>query len=217
MAEIDLLDVLPCAPRPLTERLTANAEDRAFHWKLGREYFDGTRAQGYGGYRLDGRWSPLVHRLAKYYNLGAGSRILDIGCAKGFLLNAFLEEIPGIQVAGLDISEYALTEAPERVKPYLILGNAKEIPFRSKYFDLVFSKDTLHNILTKDECVQALSEIERVSKKNKFIRVGAYRNEQEKALLDNWAVVATTYLPPSEWIELFKRSGYTGDYAWFTP
>lgn len=217
MAEIDLLDVLPKTKRPLEDRVAASEEDRACHWRLGREYFDGTRAQGYGGYKLDDRWKPVVKRLAEYYGLGPGSRVLDVGCAKGFLLYTFIEEIPGIEVAGLDISQYALSKAPETVKKQLVLGNAIELPFPTDYFDLVFSKDSLHNILTKDECVKALAEIERVSKGGKFIRVGAYRNLAEKSLLDNWAVVATTYLPPEEWLELFSRAGYTGDYSWFNP
>ena len=217
MAEIDLLDVLPKPQRPLGERAAAGPEDRAFHWKLGREYFDGTRAQGYGGYRLDGRWRPVARRLADHYRLGPGSRVLDIGCAKGFLLHAFLEEVPGIEVAGLDISHYALSEAPETVRRHLVLGNARQVPFPSGHFDLVFSKDSLHNILTRDECVEALAEIERVARGGKFIRVGAYRNAEEKAILDKWAVVATTYLPPAEWLELFARAGYTGDYTWFNP
>ena len=217
MAEIDLLDVLPQAVRPIDERAAASAEDRRLSWKLDREYFDGTRAQGYGGYRLDGRWKPVARRLIEHYRLGRHSRVLDIGCAKGFLLHAFLEECPGIEIAGLDISAYALGQAPEPVKPHLCLGNAKQLPFPSDSFDLVFCKDSLHNILSVDEVVEALGEIERVGRGGKFIRVGAYRNPEEKAILDKWAVVATTYLPPEDWLRLFARAGYTGDYWWFNP
>ncbi len=217
MREIDLLDSLPKTARPIQQRSNASESDRAFHWKLGREYFDGTRAQGYGGYKLDGRWRPVARRLIDYYRLGPGSRILDIGCAKGFLLHAFLEEAPWIEVIGLDISEYALLDAPESVRPYLVLGNAKELPFPNGHFDLVFSKDSLHNILTYSECVTALAEIERVSRGGRYVRVGAYRNMEEKIMLDKWAVVATTYLKTDDWLKLFSQAGYAGDYSWFTP
>ena len=98
MVEIDLLDALPKAKRPLEERAQANEEDRKAHWRLGREYFDGTRAQGLGGYYYDGRWKPVARRLAAHYGLDARSAVLDIGCAKGFLLHDFLEE-PDARVA----------------------------------------------------------------------------------------------------------------------
>ena len=217
MVEIDLLDALPKAKRPLEERAQANEEDRKAHWRLGREYFDGTRAQGLGGYYYDGRWKPVARRLAAHYGLDARSAVLDIGCAKGFLLHDFLEEVPGITVAGLDISDYAISQATALVKPYVYVGNAKQLPFPDKSFDLVISINSLHNILTRDEVKQAMREIERVSRTHKYVKVGAYRNAEEKQRLDRWAVVATTYLHRDDWLSLFRDAGYSGDYGWFNP
>jgi ubiquinone/menaquinone biosynthesis C-methylase UbiE len=217
MNEVDLLDVLPKTNRPIDERSKVSDIDRELSWKLDKEYFDGTRAQGYGGYSYDGRWKAVANMLIKYYNLNKNSKILDVGCAKGFLLYDFMEILPGIEVSGLDISTYALESAPENIKPFLCLGNATNLPFPTNYFDLVFCKDTLHNILSKEDIVRSLQEIERVSKGGKYIRLGAYHNQQEKEKLDKWAVVATTYLPPDEWLELFKKADYNGEYSWFNP
>lgn len=217
MTFINLLDSLPKTTRPIAQRAEVSEYDKALSRKLSKEYFDGTREQGYGGYYYDGRWKSVVKRLKEYYDLTAQSKVLDIGCAKGFLLHDFLEEIPGITVAGLDISEYAIRNSTNKVQQFLFLGNAKELPFPSKYFDLVISINSLHNILDEDEVILALREIERVSKKDKYIRVGSYTNAQEKAELDKWAVVSKTYGHVDTWIQLFNKAGYTGDYYWWHP
>lgn len=216
MAEIDLLDTYPKIQRPIDQRSEASREDRILSRRFGKEYFDGTRQQGYGGYVYDGRWKPVVRRFQEYYGLTGQNSVLDVGSAKGFMLHDFLEEIPGITVAGLDISEYVLENAIGTVKPFLCLGSAKELPFPDKSFDLVISIATIHN-LELNEVKVSLMELERVSRKHKFIKVGAYRNEDEKESLDKWNVVAKTFMYCHEWVELFQEVGYTGDYTWFTP
>lgn len=217
MAEIDLMDTLPKVQRPIDERAATSEEDRKLSWKIGEEYFDGTRQQGLGGYYYDGRWKSVVARLQNYYGLGSDSSVLDIGCAKGFLIHDFMEDIPGIKVAGLDISDYALRNATEMARPFVHMGNAKELPFADNSFDLVISINSLHNILDVNEVKRALREIQRVSRQHMYIKVGAYRNDEEKAILDKWAVVATTYLHVRDWENLFAEVGYSGDYGWFNP
>ncbi|MBM4437595.1 MAG: class I SAM-dependent methyltransferase, partial [Actinobacteria bacterium] len=170
----------------------------------------------YGGYRYDGRWRPIARRFQEHYGLTGESAVLDVGCAKGFLLHDLLEAIPGIAVAGLDISEYVLTNAMETVQPFLCLGNCRDLPYPDRSFDLVVSIATIHN-LELDEIKMALRELERVSRRHKFIKVGAYRNEEERTALDKWNVVAKTFLPCDEWERVFAEVGYTGDYCWFTP
>ena len=217
MSKVNLLDRLPKAKRPLGERAEVTTEDRILSWKLDEEYFDGTRQQGYGGYRYDGRWKPVVERLREQYDLTSASTVLDVGCAKGFLLQDFMEAIPGIEVAGLDISRYAIEQADPVIRPQLHIGNASELPFATDSFDLVISINSLHNILPIRGVEAALSEIERVSRRNKFVSLGAYSTEEEKQALDRWAVVATTYMHEEEWEELFRSVGYSGDYWWFKP
>ena len=51
--------------------------------QFGKEFFDGDRKCGYGGYKYDGRWKSVVKRMKDRYNLSDNAAILDIGCAKG--------------------------------------------------------------------------------------------------------------------------------------
>src|SRR6185436_8032635 len=74
--------------------------------RLGKEYFDGTREQGYGGYRYDGRWLPIAEDIVRHFGLSAGDRVLDVGCGKGFLVKDLMKVCPGLEAFGIDISEY---------------------------------------------------------------------------------------------------------------
>ena len=216
MPEIDLMDAYPKTVRPIDERAEASVEDRIISKRFGEEYFDGTRVQGYGGYRYDGRWKPIVRRFAGHYGLTSKSSVLDVGCAKGFMLHDFQEALPGMRIAGLDISEYCLNNAMESVKSHLVLGNCRDLPFPDKSFDLVISIATIHN-LELDELKLSLKEIERVSRKHKWIKLGAWHNDEEKERMLRWNVVANTFMHVDDWVKLFKEVGYTGDYTWFNP
>lgn len=180
--------------------------------KFDKDYFDGDRKYGYGGYRYDGRWRVVAEEMTRHYGLQAGGRILDVGCAKGFLLYEFTQILPAVRVAGIDISQYAIDNAMEEVKPFLRVGNATALPFESHSFDFVVSVNTLHN-LCNYELHQALEEIERVGKRHKHIVIETYRNEREKANLLYWQLTTRSFYSPEEWEWMFKQAGYTGDYS----
>ena len=190
-------------------------EMREVSRQFGYEYFDGNRMYGYGGYNYHPRfWQGVVRRIRDYYELADDASLLDVGCAKGFMLHDFKELLPNLSVAGIDISEYAIENALADVKPYLRVGNAKELPYEDNSFDLVLSINTIHN-LPLEECKQALREIERVSRKHAFVQLDAYRTEEQKQRLEEWVLTCKTYMHVEEWKELFKEIGYTGDYYWF--
>jgi len=218
MAEIDMLANYPKTKRNLDERAAEKTEaDRAIGRKFDFDYFDGERKYGYGGFNYQPRWwQPVVPAFQQKYNLTADSKILDVGCAKGFMLHDFRELIPGITVAGLDISEYAIEHAMEDVKPFLQVGTADKLPYPDNSFDLVISINTTHN-LPIERCKQALKEIMRVTKKDAFVTMDAYHTDEEKRRMDMWNLTALTYMSVKEWEELFKEIGYTGDYFWFIP
>jgi ubiquinone/menaquinone biosynthesis C-methylase UbiE len=190
--------------------------NRAMAKQFGQDFFDGSRDVGYGGYKYDGRWVAIAKRFKEYYGLADNAAILDVGCAKGFMLHDFKALMPQAQVAGVDISSYAIDRAMEDVKPFLKVGNCKSLPFPDKSFDLVIAINTVHN-LPYAECAQALSEIERVSRKHKFIVVDAYKNDEEKERMYQWNLTAETILHADDWQKLFAQAKYTGDYLWFTP
>ena len=180
--------------------------------QYGEDYWDGDRRYGYGGYKyMPGRWKPVAQALIDEYELKPGSKILDVGCGKGFLLYEMLLLEPGLQIVGIDSSAYALEHAHEAVKPFLKSGRAQDpYEFSDNYFDLVISLGTLHN-LRIFELESALSEIERVGKKA-YVMLESYRNNQELFNLQCWALTAETFLDKDEWIWLYNHFGYTGDY-----
>ena len=179
---------------------------------FGRDYFDGDRQYGYGGYRYDGRWVQMARDLTNHYGLTAADRVLDVGCAKGFLLYDFTQVVPGIEVAGVDVSSYAIGDAKEEVKPFLQVANATSLPFADKSFDLVVSINTLHNLRIFD-LINALRELERVSRGDKYLIVDGYRTEEEKVNLMYWQITCESLFTPEEWEWVFEQAGYTGDYA----
>ncbi len=181
--------------------------------RFDKEYWDGDRKYGYGGYHYDGRWRPVAEEMARHYKLQPGARILDVGCGKGFLLYEFMQVLPGAHVRGLDISRYAIQHAKEEVKPFLKVGHATKLPFPDRSFDFVFSVNTLHNLYNY-HLWDALREIERVGKSAKHIVIEAYRNEREKVNLMYWQLTCRAVMTPKEWEWLFERVGYTGDYSY---
>jgi protein-L-isoaspartate(D-aspartate) O-methyltransferase len=180
--------------------------------KYGEDYWDGDRMYGYGGYRYDGRWLPIAEEMAKHYGLTPEHTVLDVGCGKGYLLYEFTRAVPGITVAGLDISQYAIDNAKEEVKPFLRQGNAVDLPYADGAFDLVVSLGAFHNLYNYD-LRAALQEVERVSRAGKYVLVESYRDETEKVNLLYWQLTCRSFYTPKEWEWFFKESGYTGDYG----
>jgi len=180
--------------------------------KFGKDYWDGDRKVGYGGMNYDGRWRVVAENMAKHYGLKEGDRILDIGCGKGFLLYELTQAVPGIEIVGLDISEYAIENAKEETKPFLTVGNANDLPFEDNSFDFVFSITTLHNL----ECFdldRALREMSRVSRGDEYLVVESWRNESEKVNLLYWQLTCLSFYTPEGWEWWFKQTGYTGDHS----
>jgi ubiquinone/menaquinone biosynthesis C-methylase UbiE len=217
--EIDLLGTYSEKRKPMKTRMKASQTDRILTWKIDKEFWDGKREQGYGGYKYDGRWKPIAKNFIKHYKLNKNSKILEIGCAKGFFLKEFYDLLKNKENVGIDISSYAIVNSHKKVKENLIIGNMKQLPFENKYFDLVICVHSLHSILDINEVTETLKEMSRVvkDKKNIFIMVGAFSNTKERKNLDNWGVLTATYLHVNDWLKLFKKTGYKGDYSWYKP
>ncbi len=202
MTQIDFIQSLHASTsRDYVQRVVESdkAECAAVAREFGADYWDGERQFGYGGYRYDGRWLPVAERMATHYNLKAGDRILDVGCGKGFLLYEFTRAVPGIVVAGLDISEYGIANAKKEVRPFLQVGSAQDLPYGDDEFDFVFS---------------LVSEIERVGKGGaKYIMVESFRNEREKMNLLYWQLTCLSFHSVDDWKWLYDQAGYQGDYG----
>lgn len=212
MRKINLLNSIKKIKRSISERKSKkNKKIIKISREYGYEYFDGDRIYGYGGYKYDGRWVSVAKRIKKIYKLKNNAKILDIGCAKGFLVKDLVDI--GLDAYGLDISEYAIKNSHKDVAGRIHLGNANKLPFEDNTFDFVISLNTLHNLEKKD-CKVALKEITRVSKGRSFIQVDAYRNKEEKKIFLDWVLTAKYHDYPHNWLKLFKNSNYNGDYYW---
>ena len=200
----------------LSERSEIDDESRLISKKFGIEYFDGDRKYGYGGFTYQERfWKDVVDDFIKEYSLTNQSRILDIGCAKGFMLYDFTKKLGKVGIDGIDVSEYAISNALDEVRSNLKVGNAIELPYQDKVFDLVISINTLHN-LTRDEIKIALREIDRVSKGKSFIMVDGYESLEQKENMEKWVLTAKTVLSVSEWQILFNEVNFRGDFDFWT-
>lgn len=192
----------------VVEHDKAVCAETALLWS--KDYWDGDRRYGYGGYKYDGRWRAIAEEMAAQYDLEAGHRILDVGCGKGYLLYEFTQVVPGISVVGIDISNYGIAAAKAEIKDYLHVGDCAELPFYNKEFDLVYSLNTYHN-LSIARLDQAVREMIRVAKKNKYICVESYRDQREKVNLLYWQLTCHTFFSPDDWEWFLARCGYDGD------
>ena len=216
--EIDLMTNYPKPNRDVSGRAESKSDkDRALARKFGKEFFDGDRSHGYGGFSYNSRfWEPVVPTFKDHWDMKPGNTMLDVGCAKGFMMYDFHRLIPGLAVEGIDISDYAIENGMEEMKPYLKVASADDLPYEDNSFDYTISITTVHNFDT-DGVIKALQELERVSRKGSFITVDAYTNNDEKQRMHAWNLTAKTILHVDEWKELFDEAGYTGDYFWFMP
>ena len=200
--------------RNYIERVTsfdkAQCAQKAKEW--GFDYWDGARQFGYGGYRYDGRWLPIAKDIATHYGLKPGDKILDIGCGKAFLLYEFTNAVQGCEIAGLDISSYAIEHAKEEAKPFLKQGSATKLPYADHCFDFVYSINCFHN-LPVDQLKLAVQEMQRVGKGKKWLCVESFRTEAEKANLLYWQLTCESFFRPEGWEFLYREWGYDGDFG----
>ena len=214
MAEVDLLRALPHTKRNIQRRKEAkDPAVVAISKQYGEMYFDGPREYGYGGYRYDGRWIPVARDIIDHFGLKPGMRVLDVGCAKGFLVKDLMLACPGLEAFGLDISYYAIMHCEPEVIGRLHLGTAEKLVFPDHSFDCVLCLNTVHNF-PRPRAIKVMQEIERVSGGHAFVQVDSYHTPEQKEIFESWVLTAEFYDYPQGWIELFEEAGYTGDYYW---
>ena len=170
------------------------------------DYWDGKRRYGFGGYDyIQDYWTPVAKKLIKKFKLTNKSRILDIGCGKGFLLFEIKKILKNIKIEGIDISKHAIKNSKKEVKKYLKRIDINKYKFKGKY-DLIISINTLHN-LEIDDLSKVVKKIVKFSK-NSYIAVEGYRNIEELFNLQCWALTANTFFSKNEWIWFLRNLNY---------
>ncbi len=178
-------------------------------WQLEKKYYDGNRLDGYGGFKYDGRWLKLLPKIIKRYKLTNKSKILDLGCKKGFLLKDINILLPGIKSYGVENHPYPLKKAV-KCKSKLIQCNYYDLPFKNKHFDFVIAFNSLY-MQNLGDVIKSLKEIQRVSKKS-YVILASGENDHERNKFYRWTLIGTTILLKKEWKALFKKIKFNGDY-----
>lgn len=172
--------------------------------KFDKEFFDGARRFGYGGYKYDGRWIPMAEKIIERYKLNVNSWVIDIGCGMGHLLYE-IEKLSMCQAMGGEISDYALLNTILDKTFNFCLGK-DTLNYTP---DLILCINVLHN-LTLPKLEKAFQTISKARKA--YIVVESYRNEEELFNLECWNLTGEQFLRPEEWEWLFKLYNYKGDY-----
>ena len=213
MPQVDLLRTLPRAKRNIQKRAEAkDPEVIAIAKQYGEMYFDGPREYGYGGYRYDGRWVPVAQDIIAHFGLKPGMRVLDVGCAKGFLVKDDAG-CPGIEAFGLDISLYALMHCEPETVGRLHLGTAEKLPFPDGA-SIACCRSIPSIISLAPRAIRAMREIQRLSNGRAFVQVDSYRTPEQKEIFESWVLTAEFHDYPEGWLKIFAEAGYTGDYYW---
>ncbi len=202
--------------KPIRSRKTISRsiQNKFEAWKLSKEYYDGHRDNGYGGFNYDARWLKILPKIIKRYKLKNHSRILDLGCKKGFIMKDMNLLLPKSDVWGIEDHDYPIHKAEKEIKSKIIKSKYYNIPFEDKYFDFVIAFSSIYRYNFYD-IIETLKEIKRVSKKS-FITLGAFSNEKNRVIFNKWSLLGTTILHEKDWVKLFKLLKFNGDYYFTT-
>ena len=178
-----------------------------------KDFFDGDRNFGYGGFKYDGRWQNVAKRIIKKFKLKDNSKILQIASEKGFLLHEIKKLNPKIKILGIENSNYAIKKTIKTVKKFVKkTKNFSEIEAINTKFDCIIALGAIY-IHTLNDAIKLLKNIERLSKGKSFITLASYENQKDYWLFKNWTVLGTLLYKKEEWKKIMKYAGYTGYYS----
>lgn len=187
--------------RTIHNRIAASYRDR--------EFYDGDRANGYGGMVDDGRWGPIGERIIAEYR---PKTVLQVNAHKGYLVRELQKR--GVDATGQELSRYAV----ENAVLDLDISQFTRLPYGTHSFDLVIAASAPYAGNLSD-AIKCLKEIQRVGKGKAWVVLAAYENEDDidgLMLLRYWFLTGTTILTKADWIEVMAHAGYTGDYRYDT-
>ncbi len=215
MIEIDFFSSLKTRKgsqrKELIEKFQTSKFQQSDFKEFGYDYFDNKNfGVGYSGYSYDGRYSKNVEHMICFYNLAKNSKVLELGCAKGFVLIEFLKQ--GMNVSGIDISEYAINNAMEEIYPFLQLGSSEHLNYATDSFDLVYSKEMLPH-LNEDQIIATLNEAKRVCKTdNIFLEIQVGNNKKDCELIYQWDITHKCIKSSDWWCSFLKDCNFKGQF-----
>lgn len=148
-------------------------------------------------YERSEHWLRFFGQIADRLVSGISPRtVLDAGCAWGFLVEALRER--GVEAYGVDVSEYAIGNAAEAVRPYVWVGSVLD-PLPRRY-DLIVCIEVLEH-LAKADSERALANLCQATDDIVFSSTPA----------DYTEATHFNVQPPEYWAELFAEQGLLRD------
>lgn len=123
-----------------------------------RDYFEDGVGSNYRGYGNDPGWAPTVRLLTRVLSPHMGSW-LEVACAKGYFVRQ--ARVAGFETVGCDVSDYAISAAPESVRPFVQVANAVSLPWPDDLFALVCSWEFMEHV-PEAQLPTVWDEMERV-------------------------------------------------------
>ena len=135
------------------KRVAGEAErlERLWSGEFGNAYLDRNSGPDSRG--------PFWRQLLDRYPI---ERVLEVGCNIGGNLQWIVEKVPPRQVYGIDVNEKALATVRNRLQVNATWSLARELPFRDRWFDLVFTAGVLIH-QPEEALAEVMSEIVRCS------------------------------------------------------
>ena len=198
-------------PEPSAPRIVG-PQHRTIHNRIAASYrderfYDGDRADGYGGLHDDGRWKPIAERIVEHYGL-AGKRVLQLNAHKGFLVR----ELNLLCSAyGQEVSQYAVHNAVTDLE----WSEFTRLPYGAGEMQFIIAASCVYSLSLPD-AMKCLKEIQRVSSGRAWVTLAAYETPEDLMLLRQWFLLGTTILTKADWLEVMRHCGYSGDYRFDT-
>lgn len=148
-------------------------------------------------YRRDPVWLEMFEYIAKRIVQDIQPKtVLDAGCALGFLVEGLRKH--DVEAFGIDISEYAIENVHESIKPYCWQESIIE-PFPRKY-DLIVTIEVLEH-MPKEQAETALANLCAHSDDILF----------SSSPFDYKEPTHFNVQPPEYWVNVFGRHGFYRD------
>ena len=178
-----------------------------------KEFFDGNRNFGYGGFKYDGRWKKIADNICNEYKLDNKSSFLQISCEKGFLLKDIKSKYPKMKIEGIETSKYAIENSEKEARDHIkFTENYLNLNYVENEFDFILALGVVYCQNISDG-IKILKEIQRVGKGKSFITLASYEDANDYWLFKKWSLLGVTFLKKEEWKQLLQHVKYTGDYS----
>ena len=188
-------------------------KNKIIAWNLNKEYYDGSRINGYGGFKYDGRWKKIADNICNEYKLDNKSSFLQISCEKGFLLKDIKSKYPKMKIEGIETSKYAIENSEKEARDHIKFAeNYLNLNYVENEFDFILALGVVYCQNISDG-IKILKEIQRVGKGKSFITLASYEDANDYWLFKKWSLLGVTFLKKEEWKQLLQHVKYTGDYS----